>query len=403
MIRSVSILFAVALLISCSAKKKEFNGILKPSNISSQYFTIDPSKDTTILTAHAGRYLINKGTFATDEKVTIEIKEIFTPDEILRSGLTTLSDGKMLASAGMLYFNATVNGKKIEPSLPVGVFIPGNNPDPDMKLFTGKLQSDSTINWVDPKEITQDTTRPSRVITKDSLAKSSVTDTSGGSFQTVSDCNDTIYVSKLNTFPEYDNDQSDEGNGTENSAIDTTKEDSNNARNIEKEGFDFQITANGWYNIDAFLKDEGGIENVKLSVDVKSDEDIPLYMYLFVPTERVMISATSKKDNQYFFSYNDDKSIPLPLQHRAIVLGFNSSGKRIMYGAAEFVIEKEQVIPVELKDISKRGLIYLLASKNLNGIEIEAIEKEMQIVPCGEQSTAPALPVSGIDTIPKNN
>ncbi len=232
MIRSVSILFAVALLISCSAKKKEFNGILKPSNISSQYFTIDPLRDTTILTAHAGHYVINKGTFAADENVTIEIKEIFTPDEILRSGLTTLSDGKMLASAGMLYFNATANGKKIEPSLPVGVFIPGNNPDPGMKLFTGKLQSDSTVNWVDPIEITQDTTRPSRVIPKDSLAKSSVTDTSGGSFQTVSDCNDTIYVSKLNTFPEYDNDQSDEGNGTENSAIDTTDEDSNNARNI---------------------------------------------------------------------------------------------------------------------------------------------------------------------------
>ncbi len=400
MIRSVSILFAVALLISCSAKKKEFNGILKPSNISSQYFTIDPLRDTTILTAHAGHYVINKGTFAADENVTIEIKEIFTPDEILRSGLTTLSDGKMLASAGMLYFNATANGKKIEPSLPVGVFIPGNNPDPGMKLFTGKLQSDSTVNWVDPIEITQDTTRPSRVIPKDSLAKSSVTDTSGGSFQTVSDCNDTIYVSKLNTFPEYDNDQSDEGNGTENSAIDTTVEDSNNARNIEKEGFDFQITANGWYNIDAFLKDENGIENVKLSVDVKSDEDIPLYMYLFVPTERVMINATSKKGNQYFFSFNDDKSISLPLRHRAIVLGFNSLGKRIMYGAAEFVIEKEQVIQVELKDISKRGLTYLLASKNLNGIEIEAIEKEMQIVPFGEQSIAPAAPVSGTDTVP---
>lgn len=386
MIRYTPILFFAALLISCSAKKKEFNGILKPSNISGQYFTIDPSKDTTILTAHAGHYVINKGTFAADEKVTIEIKEIFTPDEILRSGLTTLSDGKMLASAGMLYFNATVNGKKIEPSLPVGVFIPGNNPDPDMKLFTGKLQSDSTINWVDPKEITQDTTRPSQVIPKDSLAKSSVTDTSGGSFQTVSDCNDTIYVSKLNTFPEYENRNGEEG-----------------FFRINRQGYNFQITANGWYNIDAFLKGEDGIENVKLSVDVKSDEDISLNMYLFVPTERVMISATSKKGNQYFFSYNDDKSIPLPLRDRAIVLGFNSSGKRIMYGAAEFVIEKEQVIPVELKDISKRGLTYLLASKNLNGIEIEAIEKEMQIVPCGEQSTAPALPVSGIDTTPKIN
>ena len=403
MIRSVSILFAAALLISCSAKKKEFNGILKPSNISSQYFTIDPLRDTTILTAHAGHYVINKGTFAADENVTIEIKEIFTPDEILRSGLTTLSDGKLLASAGMLYFNATANGEKIEPSLPVEVFIPGNNPDPDMKLFTGKLQSDSTINWVDPKEITQNTTRP--VMQKDSLAKSSKADTSGtseGSFQTASDCNDTIYISKLNTFPEYDNDQSDESNGTENSAIDTTVvEDYYNERNIEKEGYDFQITANGWYNIDAFLKDEDGIENVKLSVDVKSDEDISLNMYLLVPTERVMISATSKKGNHYFFSYNDDKSIPLPLRHRAIVLGFNSSGKRIMYGAAEFVIEKEQVIQVELKDISKRGLTYLLASKNLNGIEIEAIEKEMQIVPCGEQSTTPAAPVSGTDTIPK--
>ena len=362
-------LIAAVTLISCSNKKKEFNGILKPSNIASQYFTINPTDDTTIHTSHAGSLVIKKGTFVTDEKVTIEIKEVIRPDEILLSGLTTLSNGKLLASAGMLYFSATVNGKKIEPSLPVKAFIPGNDPDPNMKLFTGETQSDSTINWVDPKEIRRDTAGP--VIKADTFNNSP--DTSK------TDCMDTIYVSKTNTFPEYNN-YIDEGGYVS----DTTGK----RRNYKKEGYEFEITANGWYNIDAFLKEEAGIENVKLSVDIKSEEDIHLNMYLFIPTERVMISASSKKDNQYFFSFNEDKTIPLPLRHRAIVLGFNSAGKRIMYGAAEFTIEKEQVISIELKEISKRALTYLIASKNLNGIEIEAIEKEMQIVPCNKNVPA---------------
>lgn len=360
-------LIAAVTLISCSNKKKEFNGILKPSNIASQYFTINPTDDTTIYTSHAGSLVIKKGTFVTDEKVTIEIKEVFRPDEILLSGLTTLSNGKLLASAGMVYFSATVNGKKIEPSLPVKAFIPGNDPDPNMKLFTGETQSDSTINWVDPKEITSDASSPA--IQPNTVKK--ITDSSG------KECLDTIYVSKVNTFPEYNTSTGEQGK-----VIDTIGGTFNQRKNFEKEGHNFEITANGWYNIDAFLKEEAGIENVKLSVDIKSEEDIHLNIYLFIPTERVMIAANEKKDNRYTFSYTEDKTIPLPLRHRAIVLGFNSAGKRIMYGAAEFTIEKEQVISIELKEISKRALTYLIASKNLNGIEIEAIEKEMNIVPC---------------------
>lgn len=369
-LRSAFLLFVVATLITCSKKKKEFNGILKPSNITSQFFIVNPSDDTTINTSHAARLVIKKGTFLTDDKVTVEIKEVFRPEEILLTGLTTLSNGKLLASAGMLYFSATVNGKNIEPSLPVKAFIPGNCPDPNMKIFSGEIQSDSSVNWVNPKEIARDTKKPDK--------KANTFDNSTDTSKT--DCMDTIYISKTNTFPEYNN-YIDEGVYVS----DTT----DRPRNYQQEGYEFEVTANGWYNIDAFLKEEAGIENVKMSVEVKSEEDLYLNMYLFIPTERVLIASSDNKNgNQYFFSFNEDKTIPLPLRHRAIVLGFNSVGKRIMYGAAEFTIEKEQVISMELKEISKRALTYLIASKNLNGIEIEAIEKEMQIIPCNDNVPA---------------
>ncbi|MBK8952878.1 MAG: hypothetical protein IPM85_11940 [Chitinophagaceae bacterium] len=361
-------LIAAVTLISCSNKKKNFNGILKPSNIASQYFTVTPSEDAIIHTSHAGRFFIQKGTFETDEKVTVEIKEIYTPDEILLSGLTTLSTGKPLASAGMIYFNATANSRKIEPSFPVKAFIPANNPVTNMKLFSGEIKSDSTINWVDPKKIASDPIRPRLVIQPDTVMKVSDSLEKG--------CLDTIYVSAINTFPEYES-----FNGKEGNSIDTIKGTINQGRNFEKKGYNIEISANGWYNIDAF-KGRSWDRKCKMSVEVKSEENIPLSLYLFVPTERVMIAANEKKDNRYAFSYNEDKTIPLPFRHRAILLGFNSPGKRIMYGAAEFTIVKEQVISMELKEISKRALIYLIASKNLNGIEIEAIEKEMQIIPC---------------------
>lgn len=464
--------------------KKEFNGILKPSNIKSQFFTINPAQDEIIRTSHASIFKIKKGTFKTDSPVSIEIKEVFTPDEILLSGLTTLSDSKPLRSNGMFYFNASSNGKNIEPLIPVDVFVPSKDKDTDMQLFRGEIQSDSTINWKEPKPIV-DTMNPKDLehhlswgrqlfmgkcaschsifqpgtgpglrnlqlrgpwknpanirrwinnppkfmatdkytqnlksqyvsmmpgfpdltdtditgllayinyTTLEEINSAAVTiqdsltflaDTTGKS-----DCgSDTTYYSVQNNFEEYDT------TGFAEVLSDTTNTidiEDTEYRGIYKQGYDFEITNNGWYNIDAFLKTERtDTEEVKLTAEIINGEELPFNAYVFVPTKRVLQPYSSKKGNNYSFIFENGK-IPLPLRYRAIIFAFGSSGKKILYGATEFTIQKEQLIKVTIQETTEEGLLNVLNTHNINGVKIDAIEKEMNIipVPCEERPVA---------------
>ncbi len=123
---------------------------LNQQNITSQFFNINADIDNFLQTSHGSKLRIAKGAFPAGSSVRIEIKEVFTPAEIMASGLTTLSDGKPLRSAGMLYFGATAAGKEIQPALPITTTIPTSEPDPDMMVFKGEYGKDSVVNWVDP-------------------------------------------------------------------------------------------------------------------------------------------------------------------------------------------------------------------------------------------------------------
>ena len=210
------------------------------------------------------------------------------------------------------------------------------------------------------------------------------------------DCwqNDTTYYSVKDTFPEYDTTKyPDVIPDTTLNSEDVYDED---YKNISKEGYKFNITSNGWYNIDAFLKTEPDkIENVSLIADLKMTEDAFMNVYVFIPSERVLQVTHNKKGNQYYFDY-ENQTIPLPLRYRAVIFAFGSYKNKILYGVTEFTINKQQIIPVEIKETTGEGLKNILFSKNINGIELDAIEKKMEInkIPCSDtgriQNTATA-------------
>jgi mono/diheme cytochrome c family protein len=461
--------------------KKEFNGVLKPSNIPSQFFTIDNTKDEVIRTSHASVLKFKKGTFKTDKPIIIEIKEVFTPAEILRSGLTTLSNDKPLKSAGMLYFNATVEGENIEPAIPVDAFVATRDRDKNMQLFKGELQTDSTVNWLAPQPIT-DTSRPKdfeeRLATGRTLFNSkcaschqvfkagtgpalrgvqyrgpwkdprnllkwinnppafmatdsytqklksqygsmmtgfadlkqtdiqnlltyleythkdephetvAAIDSISKVSDTIQDCgSDTAYYSVQNNFEEYDTTGFVDFAAIPNDTISELNIfDYSEYEGIYKQGYDFQITNNGWYNIDAFLKTgREDVDDIGLAVEITNAENLPYNVYVFVPTERVLQSYTNKKGNLYSFNYENNK-IPLPLRYRAVIFAFGSSGQRIMYSAEEFTIQRDQLIKLKLKETTKEGFINILYTNNINGVNVEAIEKQMEInkIPCGD-------------------
>lgn len=129
-----------------------------------QSFEINTDKDTVIETTDgiviaipANSFLDANGKTATGT-IDLEVKEAIHSDEIMKAGLSTRSDGKLLETGGMFYVNARQNNAslKIDPKNALYAEIPTNEVKPGMQLFQGKRMADGTINWVNPKPIQKD-------------------------------------------------------------------------------------------------------------------------------------------------------------------------------------------------------------------------------------------------------
>lgn len=154
-------LLTFVLLAACSKKQVS---TLNTSNLESKFITIDPDSAYSFRTNKGARIKIQPGSFKTKKgsKVVIEIKEAFSIQDILLAGLATESDGRPLWSGGMIYFNATSEGKELAFAKPVSISIPSNIYSSDMQLFKGVVNADSSVNWVDPVPL--DTSGPAQVI-----------------------------------------------------------------------------------------------------------------------------------------------------------------------------------------------------------------------------------------------
>ncbi|MFT3681067.1 MAG: cytochrome c [Ferruginibacter sp.] len=139
------------LVVSCTNK----TGILDVSNLRSSFIKIDNNKDYHLRTPKGAVIKIDAGSFdiPAGTKLDIEIKEAYSMQDILAAGLTTTSNGKLLNSGGMIYFNVTAGNKPVNYLKPVGITIPSKNYNDKMNVFRGEILKDSSINWVEPKKL----------------------------------------------------------------------------------------------------------------------------------------------------------------------------------------------------------------------------------------------------------
>lgn len=142
----------VLLVLSCSDNKSG-SRLFNVQNLRTQYFSINPTIDTTLFGLRGGIFSIEKGSFEGESSIDIEIKEAYSPSEIVYAGLTTESDGRLLESGGMVYFNAKRNGKQAKLLKPVDISIPTHYVNDEMKLFKGEENSDGSVNWKDPEPL----------------------------------------------------------------------------------------------------------------------------------------------------------------------------------------------------------------------------------------------------------
>jgi hypothetical protein len=157
----VAIGAAVALYYGVSNNETKTNS---PEDLlPEQGFVINNAQDTVIETENGMVLVIPENAFVDENgnlvsDVDFEVKEAFETTDILKAGLTTMADGRLLETGGMFFLNAYSNGKKLKLAEGKKILaeIPNINPREDMMLFDGEKKEDGTINWVNPKPFEKD-------------------------------------------------------------------------------------------------------------------------------------------------------------------------------------------------------------------------------------------------------
>ena len=154
-LKYLSLLLLASALFSCTTAENTNLGLHKPTDLPSQLFTINPGKDTTIVTQGGINLHIQKGTFTTN--VTLEVKEALGFGDMAKYGLSTMSDGKLLSSDGMFYIDAKdAEGKQPAINIPIKADVPATTMLENPQVFNGKADSSGNVNWVNPQKVAND-------------------------------------------------------------------------------------------------------------------------------------------------------------------------------------------------------------------------------------------------------
>lgn len=120
----------------------------------SQFFIINPLKDTMIIGNEGTKLLFKAGSLLSTKKVQIELKEYYALGDYIKSSLPTVSNGQMLQTGGSIYLNATENDaskKTVGINQQLGIqadFTLGKN-DTNMQIFI-KDPGSKEHNWILP-------------------------------------------------------------------------------------------------------------------------------------------------------------------------------------------------------------------------------------------------------------
>lgn len=134
--------------------EKLFNKIRSES----QKFQIDASSDNIITGKNGTQVFVPKNSFINADgelvtgKVDIEVIEVLSVADIIKTNLQTVSNGRPLQSEGMLYIDAKSNGQQITLAndKKLQIELPNMNKmgaASDIRIFSGSYDSSGNINW----------------------------------------------------------------------------------------------------------------------------------------------------------------------------------------------------------------------------------------------------------------
>lgn len=149
-IKIASLLLVLTLALACTQTVKN-SLISTPDDFPADEYTINTERDTILVTKNGALLKIPQGAIdaGSNKRVTLEIKEAYTIDQMIRAGLTTRSGEEPMSSGGMIYIN-TKKGQDASLKKKIDVALPTRFKEQGMKLFKGETGPDGQINWVKP-------------------------------------------------------------------------------------------------------------------------------------------------------------------------------------------------------------------------------------------------------------
>ena len=111
-----------------------------------QEFPINSKEENLITGKHGTVIKIPAYAFA-EEDVLITLKEYYSPLEIMSANLSTVSNGQLLETGGMLYVEAKSNGVDVQALKDLEFSFPAEKEKDDFELFNGEVGQDLNMNW----------------------------------------------------------------------------------------------------------------------------------------------------------------------------------------------------------------------------------------------------------------
>lgn len=150
-------LFACGLFYSCKSNRIDSLGdVLSAVSAPEQKITIDPAKDNLIKGEKGTNVFIPANAFVLKDgslpggKVIVTLRECYSVSDFIGQSLSTISDGSLLETGGMINIQASTDDKEVEISKTKSIVIAFPNKDTTarMETFYGSRTDSGSMNWI---------------------------------------------------------------------------------------------------------------------------------------------------------------------------------------------------------------------------------------------------------------
>jgi len=305
------------------AKRLDGNTLFTTDYLPLQQFKINTKRDTQVVAKGGMKISIPANAFEykngrqIEGVVTFQVKEAFSPEDIVMANLVTKKGKQLLESGGMYYMNATAEGSdlKVADDKDLTVEVPTNKTVKGMELYEG-VAKEGGLDWTNPVKLNKEEVLMEKSLEDASktfgiaISETKVTDTKGGK----------QIVKRVDTLGWVNRNL--EGFNFNGGKMNTCKQD-NTLKYV------MNTKRLGWANIDCLYHDPRSRE-ITFITEVNGNKEFDdVYISMMFKTKRVYLAGYEKANGTYSFTHGDYENPVMPVGEKAtIMVSAHKDGKQ---------------------------------------------------------------------------